>query len=118
MFVSRRLTKLLLAATAALLGAAALWAASPLGAGAASQGDLQNRIDKSKGQEGQLAADAATFGRLERKLAAQVAVLQGKLDEVQTELDTRMAELAVTRGQLYAQRRRHAALLVRLSTSQ
>jgi peptidoglycan hydrolase CwlO-like protein len=114
---SRTLAKLLLVGAAVLLGVVALWAALPLGAGAQSEGDLRDRIDKSRGQEEQLAADAATFGRLERKLGAQVAVLQGKLDTVQTELDGRLAQLAETRASLYRQRRRHASLLVRLSTS-
>src|SRR5262245_49319002 len=102
---SRTLAKLLLVGAAVLLGIAALWAACPLGAGAQREGDLRDRIDKSRGQEEQLAADAATFGRLERKLGAQVAVLQGKLDAVQTELDGRLAQLAATRASLYRQRR-------------
>src|SRR3954452_5821903 len=114
---SRTYPKLLLVGATVLLSVVVLWAASPLGAGAQSEGNLRDRIDKSKGNEQQLAPDAATFGRLERKLAAQVAVLQGKLDTVQTELDGRMAQLAATRASLNRQRRRHAALLVRLSTS-
>jgi septal ring factor EnvC (AmiA/AmiB activator) len=114
---SRTLAKLLLVGATVLLSAVALWAALPLGAGAQSEGDLRDQIDKSKGQEDELAADADTFGRLERKLGAQIAVLQTKLDGVQAELDGKMAQLAKTRRELYRQRRRHAGLLVRLSTS-
>jgi peptidoglycan hydrolase CwlO-like protein len=117
MFASLTPRKLFLIGAAVLLSAVGLWAALPLGAGAQSEGDLRDRIDKSKGSEQQLAADAETFGRLERKLAAQVAVLQGKLDAVQEELDGRLAQLARTRAGLARQRRRHAALLVRLETS-
>jgi peptidoglycan hydrolase CwlO-like protein len=114
---SRALPKLLLAGATALLSAVALWAALPLGAGAQSEGDLRDQIDRSKGREEQLAASADTFGRLERKLGAQIAVLQEKLDGVQGELDRKTAQLAKTRAEMQRQRRRHAALLVRLSTS-
>jgi peptidoglycan hydrolase CwlO-like protein len=109
--------KPLLVAAVVLFSVAVLWAALPLGARGASEGDIRDQIDKSKGTEGRLSADAETFGRLERKLATQVALLQGRLDAVQAELDGRMAQLGRTRAQLYAQRRRHARLLVRLSTS-
>jgi len=110
--------KPLLAAIVPLLAALLLWVVLPLGAGAApSEDDLRSRISDSRAREGRLAADAETFGRLARKLARDVAVLQGRLDEVQGELDRRLVQLAGTRASLNRQRRRHAAMLVRLATS-
>ncbi len=109
---------LLLALLLPLLAAGALWALLPLGAGAAGNADdLRSRIESQRNREGSLAADATTFGRLERKFARDVAVIQGRLDEVQAELDRRLALLATTQGQLAAQRLRHARLVLRLRRS-
>ncbi len=109
---------LLLALTALLLAAALVTALAPLRAGAAGSPDsLRSRIADQRAREGSLAADAASFGRLERKFARDVAVIQGRLDEVQGELDNRLALLATTQAQLAAQRRRHAGLVLRLLRS-
>jgi septal ring factor EnvC (AmiA/AmiB activator) len=115
----RRARKRLLLALLLPLAAAALaWALLPLRAGAASGADdLRSRIADQRAREGSLAADADTFGRLERKFARDVAVIEGRLNEVQSELDRRLALLATTQGQLAAQRRRHAGLVLRLRRS-
>jgi hypothetical protein len=115
---SRRPGKsLLLALLVPLVAAGALWALLPLGAGARSADDLRSRIEDQRNREGSLAADAETFGRLERKFARDVAIIQGRLDEVQAELDRRLALLATARGQLAAQRLRHARMVLRLRRS-
>jgi septal ring factor EnvC (AmiA/AmiB activator) len=108
---------LLLALLAPLVAAGLLWAILPLGAGARSAEDLRSRITDQRNREGSLAADADTFGRLERKFARDVAIIQGRLDDVQAELDRRLALLATTQGQLAAQRLRHARLVLRLRRS-
>jgi peptidoglycan hydrolase CwlO-like protein len=101
-----------------LLAVLAAFVVLPLGAGAAPGADeLQNQIDNRRARESSLRADAATFAKLEAKFAADVAVIQGRLDEVQGELDRRLALLARTRDQLAGQRRRHAGLVIRLDSS-
>jgi peptidoglycan hydrolase CwlO-like protein len=109
---------LLVALLLPLLAVLTAWVVLPLGARAAPGTDqLQSQIDNRRARESSLRADAATFGRLEAKFAADVAVIQGRLDEVQGELDRRLAALARTRGQLAGQRRRHAGLVIRLDSS-
>jgi septal ring factor EnvC (AmiA/AmiB activator) len=110
---------LLLAAFVPLVAALAAWALVPLRAGAApGEDDLRSRIEERRDREGSLAADAATFGKLERKLSRDIAIIEGRLSEVQTELDGRLALLASTRTSLQGQRRRHAGLIIRLRRSQ
>jgi len=108
-----------MAALVPLVVALAAWALVPLRAGAApGQDDLRSRIQERRDREGSLAADAATFGKLERKLSRDVAIIEGRLSEVQSELDGRLALLASTRVSLQGQRRRHAGLIIRLQRSQ
>ncbi len=110
---------LLLAALLALVAALAAWALVPLRAGAApGEDDLRSRIQERRDREGSLKADATTFAKLERKLSRDIAVIEGRLSEVQVELDGRLAVLASTRTSLQGQRRRRAGLIIRLRRSQ
>ena len=63
----------------------ALVAAAP--AGGQSEGTLRDRIGSGKQQERSLASAAARLGALERKVSREVAVLEGRLSEAQSELD-------------------------------
>jgi septal ring factor EnvC (AmiA/AmiB activator) len=100
-----------------LAAALALWAASPLSSQAASQGDLQNKIDGAQSREQSLSADAATFGRIADRLAEQVSLLQRRQAAVQAQLDRERARLARTRASLKRERARLARLKRRLARS-
>ena len=104
---------LALPVTAAL----ALWAASPIASHAASQGDLQGKIDSAQSREQSLSADAATFGRIAARLAVQVSLLQRREAAVQAQLDRERARLARTRAALRRERARLARLKRRLARS-
>ena len=92
---------------------AALVVAAP--AGGQSEGTLRDRIGSGKAQERSLASSAARLGQLERKVSREVAVLEGRLAEAQTELNTADAKLAYTAGRLVEARKRVNRLRERLS---
>jgi septal ring factor EnvC (AmiA/AmiB activator) len=91
----------------------ALVAAAP--AGGQSEGSLRNKIGSSKQQERSLASAAARLGALERKVAREVAVLEGRLGEAQSELDAADARLAATQARLDEAKRRVGRLRNRLA---
>jgi septal ring factor EnvC (AmiA/AmiB activator) len=107
------------AAFAAVVAApVALWALLPSAPLAASDaGTLQNQIDSARSRERSLSADAAGFAALANELAGDIAVLERRQAEVQTELEAKRAELARTRDQLAWERRRLGALRRRLAAS-
>src|SRR3954452_14602889 len=82
----------------------ALVAAAP--AGGQSEGSLRGKIGASKRQEQALASAAAQLGRLERKGTREVQVLEGRLGEAQSELDTANARLASAQVKLDEARHR------------
>ncbi len=93
---------------------AALVAAAP--AGGQSEGTLRDRIGSGKARERSLASSAARLGQLERKVAREVAVLEGRLADAQTELDTADAQASPsTAGRLVEARKRVNRLRERLA---
>ena len=92
---------------------AALVAAAP--AGGQSEGTLRDHIGSGKAQERSLASAAARLGRLERKAAREVAVLEGRLDAAQADLDAADARLATTQAAPREARRRVTRLRERLA---
>lgn len=95
----------------------ALWAALPLSSGAASQAGVQSSLDRARSQESTLSSQAASFGRLADQLAGDIAVLQRRQAQVQSELAARRAQLARDRAALAAERARLARLRKRLRFS-
>jgi len=112
----RSIPSLAALAAAAVLLPLALWAASPLLAGGATQDELESRIEGGKARERALASAAQRLAGLERSLAADVAVLQGRLAEVRAELARGEQELDETQGRLRAERARAQRLSKRLAT--
>ncbi|WP_037494142.1 transglycosylase family protein [Solirubrobacter soli] len=84
-------------------------------AGGQSEGNLRDRIGSGKAQERALASAAARLGQLERKVSREVAVLEGRLSEAQSELDAADARLASTQTRLDEARRRVVRLRKRLA---
>jgi septal ring factor EnvC (AmiA/AmiB activator) len=80
-----------------------------------SEGTLRDRIGDGKARERSLAGSAARLGQLERKVSREVAVLEGRLQEAQTELNTADAKLAFTAGRLVEARKRVNRLRERLA---
>lgn len=113
----RRTRRAALGAFAGVLAAlGALWAAVPPAPFAASDpGTLRSRIDAARAHERSLSADASGFGALASQLDGDIAVLERRQAEVQSELDAKRAELQRTREQLARERARLAALRLRLA---
>lgn len=91
----------------------ALWSTLPLGATGATQGEVEQRIQRGKSAEKSLASAAARLQKLERIAAKGVAVLerrqaeaQADLDRWQTKLDRTEARLRESRQRLADQQRR------------
>jgi peptidoglycan hydrolase CwlO-like protein len=84
-------------------------------AGGQSEGSLRNTIGAGKKQEQSLASAAARLGALERKVSREVAVLEGRLGEAQSELDAADARLASTQARLDEAKRRVSRLRQRLA---
>src|ERR1700716_2436667 len=83
----------------------AVWAVPPTSPSAAPDaGALQGQIDNARSREHSLAADAAGFGALADQLAGDIAVLEKRQAEVQTELAAKRAELARTQDELARER--------------
>jgi peptidoglycan hydrolase CwlO-like protein len=85
-------------------------------AAAQDPGSLRTQIERSKGREAQLSSAAARLGALERRTAAQVAILERRLAAVQADLDAWRRRLARTQAQLRATRERLVRLRARLAT--
>jgi septal ring factor EnvC (AmiA/AmiB activator) len=84
-------------------------------AGAQSEGTLRDRIGDSQQRERSLASSAARLGELERKAAREVAILEGRLNAAQTELNAAEAHLLRTQESERAARRRVTRLRERLA---
>jgi septal ring factor EnvC (AmiA/AmiB activator) len=117
----RRPSRLRVRAAAFAVAAAlpvAAWAVLPTSPAAAPDpGALQGQIDNARSREHSLAADAAGFGALADQLAGDIAVLEKRQAEVQTELAAKRAELARTQDELARERIRLAGLRRRLAQS-
>src|ERR1700742_2418968 len=95
--------------------AAALVPLHAVPGGAQSEGSLRNQIGSGKAQERSLASAAARLGKLESETAKEVAVLQGRLNDAQTQLNRAQATLAQTQTRLDAARARVNRLRKRLA---
>jgi peptidoglycan hydrolase CwlO-like protein len=102
---------------ALLAGLAAVWSLSPLTARGADEGRLRGTISAGKARERTLASAAARLGRLERATAREVAILEGRLADVQSRLDDAQARLTATQDRLAQERKRALRLRARLAES-
>ncbi|MBJ7472238.1 MAG: transglycosylase family protein [Solirubrobacteraceae bacterium] len=93
-------------AAAAVVGPLALWSAIPLGATGATQGEVENRIERGKSAEQSLSSAAARLARLEKITARGVAVLERRQAEAQADVDRWEARLRVTETRLKTSRKR------------
>ncbi len=82
---------------------------------AADTGALRSTIDTAKRREAQLGTAAARLGRLESQTARAISILEGRLEEAQSELGRAQARLADTELRLRRARARHGRLRQRLS---
>ncbi len=103
------------ALAAALLCALLLLAGASSTAGAQSEQTLRDRVAGSKQRESSLSSAAARLGGLERQARREIAILQGRIDRVQADLDAAQARLARTRGRLDDAQERVARLERRLA---
>jgi septal ring factor EnvC (AmiA/AmiB activator) len=94
----------------ALLAALAVCAVPPASAAAQSESSLRSRIERSRDRERALTGAVAQLGRMAERAGREVAIVQGRLAEVEADLTTAEARLASTRERLGEGRRR----LVRL----
>jgi peptidoglycan hydrolase CwlO-like protein len=78
-------------------------------------GTLQRDIAAKQDREARLGSQAERLGRLERRAAAQIAILQRRLGEAQAELDRARQRLAQTQTDLRAERARALRLRLRLT---
>lgn len=85
-----------------------LWTALPLGATGATQGEVEQRIERGKAAEKSLASAAARLEKLEKIAAKGVAVLEARQAEAQTELDRWQAKLDRTESKISETHRRLA----------
>ena len=92
---------------------AALVAAAP--AGGQSEGTLRDRIGSGKARERSLASAAARLGQLERKVAREVAVLEGRLARGPERARRRRRHARRDPGRLVEARRRVNRLRERLA---
>jgi murein DD-endopeptidase MepM/ murein hydrolase activator NlpD len=91
--------------------AAALLLSGSLPAHAATESQLQQRINAGQGRVSALAGAVSAAGRQAKLLGATAAVLRAKLLRLQASLDAKEAELFRLRGQLNAARKRLAQLV-------
>jgi peptidoglycan hydrolase CwlO-like protein len=102
-------------ATSFLIAALLVAAVTAAPAGGQSEGSLRGKIGAGKKQEQSLASAAARLGALERKVGREVSVLQGRLNEAQSELDAANARLASTQVRFDEAKRRVDRLRNRLA---
>lgn len=86
----------------------ALWTALPLGATGATQGEVEQRIERGKAAEKSLASAAARLEKLERIAERGVAILERRQAEAQADLDRWQAKLDRTERKLRESRERLA----------
>jgi peptidoglycan hydrolase CwlO-like protein len=100
----------------ALLGACAV-ALAP-SSGAQDLGTLRDRADRKRAAEGSLASDVARLSRLATRLQAQIAVVERRRADVQSELAQDRAKLGSIRGALRSERARSLRLREHLHETQ
>jgi septal ring factor EnvC (AmiA/AmiB activator) len=81
----------------------------------ASEGRLRSTIHSSRVREAALGDAAAHLGRLERAMAREVAIIDGRLADAQAELNASQARLGQTQTDLAFERKRLARLKKRLA---
>jgi peptidoglycan hydrolase CwlO-like protein len=101
-----------LAVALTLLG---LGAGSPVPASGQSESTLRDRIQSGRERERALSGAIAGLDRLLGSVGREVAIIQGRLDDVQATLDSAEARLGDTRAQLVRERARLAQLRRRLA---
>ncbi len=82
---------------------------------AQDSGTLQRDIAAKQEREARLGSQAERLGRLERRAAAQLALLQKRLGEAQAELNRAQTRLARTQADLRSERARALRLRLRLA---
>ncbi|HEX6388194.1 MAG TPA: transglycosylase family protein [Solirubrobacteraceae bacterium] len=82
---------------------------------AQDSGTLQRDIAAKQEREARLGSQAERLGRLERRAAAQLALLQRRLNEAEAELARARQRLAATQADLRAERARALRLRLRLA---
>src|SRR3954468_5311721 len=97
---ARFLIPLALAAAVPLL----LWLALPMLSGAASQDELQGRIDSQRSRESSLSDQISELSQHINTLAHSISVLEQRQAEVQADLDDNLAELDRIQTDLRTQR--------------
>jgi len=98
------------------LGAGAALAVGLASASGADRADsLRDTITRNKAQERSLGSAAQRLARLEAATAHEVAILDGRLAEAQSQLDAAHARLAKTQSDLQIQRTRLSRLQARLA---
>jgi peptidoglycan hydrolase CwlO-like protein len=100
---------------AVVLALAGAWAALPLPARSQSEDELRSRIERGRDRERALSGALAELDRLLARVHNEVAIIQGRLDEVQADLVAAEARLATTRQRLVEERARLARLRRRLA---
>ncbi len=101
---------------AVLLAALTVWGLLPMASRSADDaGTLRQKVQKDKQQEQALGSAAERLGRLERSASRGVAVLQGRLADVQAEAASWESKLARTQTDLRASRAHLASLRRRLA---
>jgi septal ring factor EnvC (AmiA/AmiB activator) len=90
-----------------------LCAGFPSPAAGQSESSLRSRIERSRDRERALAGAAARLDRLARRAGREVAIVQGRLAEVEADLASAEARLAATRERLATGRRRLVRLRAR-----
>lgn len=109
--------------TIALLGATAiapfaLWSVVPLGASGQDQGQVEQRIERSKSTERSLSSAAQRLAKLEQIAERGIAVLQERQAGAQADLDRWQTKLAATETRLTNSRERLADQKRRLRRDQ
>jgi peptidoglycan hydrolase CwlO-like protein len=89
---------------AVVLAALGLWAVLPLAATPQDESSLRNRIDRSREHERQLSGAIAELDGMLARTRREVAIIQGRLNEVEADLAEAVARLAATRERLVAER--------------
>jgi peptidoglycan hydrolase CwlO-like protein len=92
-----------------------LWAGLPAPAPAQSESSLRNRIERGRERERALSGAVARLGALVTRTGREIAIVQGRLDDVQADLVAAQARLARTRAELRAERIRLLRLRRRLA---
>jgi peptidoglycan hydrolase CwlO-like protein len=91
------------------------WAGLSVRAPAQSESTLRDRIERSRDRERELSGAVARLGALVARSGREIAIVQGRLDDVQADLVAAETRLASTRAELRAERIRLLRLQRRLA---